>query len=106
MLEELVGVLLLKQLVDARLIEELEILQLRHLGHTGPGGPASARLHCVAEVLVLRIVDVPLALALGRVNPVVACVIRTLMSHPSPQFLYLPAPTTSRCLKAAVDRCS
>ena len=122
-LVELVGLLLVKDLRQARHVEELEVLQQHsklssHLSHTqvfaclhipmshceaptmslecingeanlqlrhlrqaqARGARPGAGLHCLAKVLVLRVIHHTLALAFGRVNPVGTCAATPRMS--------------------------
>ena len=56
-------------------------LQLGHLGQAQPcGARPGAGLHGLPEVLVLRIVDDTLALTLGWVDPVGACIAQHVCS--------------------------
>ena len=72
-LEQLVRLLLVVDLGQAGDVEELEVLQGRHLGQAGASGSPPWRLEGIAEILILRVVHLPLAFPLGWVHPVLAC---------------------------------
>mmetsp|Transcript_22804 Transcript_22804/g.58024 ORF Transcript_22804/g.58024 Transcript_22804/m.58024 type:complete len:574 (+) Transcript_22804:400-2121(+) len=71
-LVQLVRVVLVKQLRQAHGVKELEVQQLRHLGQARPGGALLLAALLVGPLVVLAVVEQALALALGRVHPVVA----------------------------------